>query len=104
MLKQYNKLVRDNIPNILKEKKINCKCHVAKKEEYLKKLFEKLKEEIQEFEDVPSINEFADIMEVMEYIGKYYKFNLDEIKLAKKMKKMTRGGFNKRIVLESTNK
>lgn len=101
-MKQYNKLVRDKIPDILKEKKINCSYHKATNDEYLNKLYEKLIEELNEFKDIPSVNEFADMMEVMESIGRLFKFDLEEIKLAKKIKKMQRGGFDKKIILDST--
>lgn len=99
-MKQYNKLVRDKIPEILKEKRVKFKTHTAGKKEYLDKLYEKFIEEFEEFKAKPSTEEFADIMEVLEFIGKYHKFDLGEVKLAKKMKQMTRGSFNKRIILD----
>jgi predicted house-cleaning noncanonical NTP pyrophosphatase (MazG superfamily) len=77
----YNKLVRDKIPEIIKKDGVKCIQHIAKdKNEYLRKLYEKFIEEFEEFKSKPSIEEFADIMEVLEYIAKYYKFDLSEIR------------------------
>lgn len=102
-MKQYNKLVRDNILDILKEKGIKFKWHTATKKEYSDRLYNKFIEEFEEFKTKPSVEEFADMMEVLEYIGKYYKFDLQDIKLKKKMKKLIRGGFDKKIILEETD-
>lgn len=99
-MKQYNKLVRDKIPEILKKDKVKFTSHTANKKEYLEKLYEKLIEEFEEFKTKPSIDEFADMLEVLEYIGKVYNFDLEDIKIRKKVKKMQRGGFDKKIILD----
>ena len=100
----YNKLVRDRIPEIIKKTGSKCKCHIITDDnEYLEKLHEKLQEEIEEFKAKPSTEEFADVLEVMEAISKFYGFHIDAIKDAKKDKKAKRGGFDKRIVLETTD-
>jgi predicted house-cleaning noncanonical NTP pyrophosphatase (MazG superfamily) len=103
-MKQHNKLIRDNIPEILDGKKIKYKCHIAKKIEFKRKLYEKLNEEIKEFKIKPSIDEFVDILEVIEYIGKYYGYQPHDISLKKTIKKLTNGGFDKKIILETTEK
>jgi predicted house-cleaning noncanonical NTP pyrophosphatase (MazG superfamily) len=100
---QYNKLVRDNIPDILKKKKVKFKSHTASKKEYLDKLYEKLIEEFEEFKTKPSTEEFADVLEVMEAIGRYHNLDLQEIKMMKKTKKESNGGFDKRIILDETD-
>jgi len=102
-MKQYNKLVRDKIPDILKGKKVKFKSHTASKKEYLDKLYEKLIEEFDEFKAKPSTEEFADVLEVMEAIGRYHNLDLQEIKLKKKIKKDSNGGFEKRIILDETD-
>lgn len=98
----HNKLVRDRIPDILKKDKVKFDFRVAKKEEFLDRLYEKLIEEINEFKEKPSVDEFADIMEVLESIAREHDFQLEEIKIAKKTKKINRGGFNKKIILGFT--
>lgn len=100
----YNKLVRDRIPEIIKKDGGKCKCRIIiDDQEYLDKLHEKLQEEIQEFRTKPSIEEFADVLEVLEGISKFYGFHIEEIKFVKKDKKAKRGGFDRRTVLETTD-
>jgi predicted house-cleaning noncanonical NTP pyrophosphatase (MazG superfamily) len=99
----YNKLVRDKILKIIKKSGKEYKYHIAKDDtEYLEKLYEKFQEEITEFKENPSIEEFADILEVMEAIAKFYNYHLKYIKEIKAKKKLERGGFNNRIILEES--
>ena len=99
----YNKLVRDKILKIIKKSGSGYKYHIAKDDkEYLAKLYEKLDEEIKEFKEKPSIDEFADILEVLESIGKFYEFHLDKVKEIKQAKKFNRGSFDNRIILEES--
>lgn len=102
-MKKYNKLVRDKIPEILEEKKVRFKTHIATKKEYPDKLYEKLIEELEEFKANPNMEEFADMLEVIDFIGKYHNFNLADIKNVKKIKKEKKGGFNERIILDETD-
>ena len=99
----YNKLVRDKILKIIKKSGSGYKYHIAKDDnEFLTKLYEKLEEEIREFKEKPSTEEFADIMEVLEALAKFYDFHLDKIKEAKTKKKLERGSFYNRIILEES--
>ncbi|MFA5207280.1 MAG: nucleoside triphosphate pyrophosphohydrolase [Candidatus Paceibacterota bacterium] len=99
----YNKLVRDKILKIIKKSGSGYKYHIAKDDtEFLEKLYEKLQEEITEFKEKPSVDEFVDMLEVLEAIAKYYKFKLNDIKTIKTKKKIDRGGFNNRIILEES--
>ena len=103
-MKTYNKLVRDKILKILKKSGVGHNYHIAENDvEYLKKLHEKLQEEIGEFKTEPSVEEFADILQVLESIAKFHKFDLNQIKEVKSSKKYSKGGFDNRIILESTN-
>lgn len=102
-MKKYNKLVRDNIPEIIKK---NCDvaiCHTATNEEYELALHAKLKEEVEEFMEDESVGELADIIEVIHEIIAYHNFTLDEVEKERLEKKKKRGGFQKRIILDSTN-
>jgi len=104
-MKTYNKLVRDKILKILKKSGVGYKYHIAKDDaEFLEKLYEKLQEEILEFREKPSVEEFADILQVLEAIAKFNDFDLNKIKEVKANKLYNKGGFNSRIILEETNK
>jgi predicted house-cleaning noncanonical NTP pyrophosphatase (MazG superfamily) len=99
----YNKLVRDKILKIIKKSGSGYKYHIAKDDtEFLTKLYEKLEEEIGEFKEKPSVDEFADILEVLEAIGKFHDFHLDKIKEMKTKKRLERGSFDNRIILEES--
>jgi len=102
-MKTYNKLVRDKIPNIIKKDGVKCNIHVADDKEYRLKLSEKLREEVEEFIEKPSAEEIADVLEVVETIARLNGIGLEEIKEQKIMKKNLRGGFGKKIILESTD-
>lgn len=103
-MKTYNKLVRDKILKELKKSGVGYKYHIAKDDgEFLEKLYDKLQEEIQEFREEPSIEEFADILQVLEAIAKFNNFDLNKIKEVKANKFYKKGGFNNRIILEETN-
>lgn len=106
MEKIYNKLVRDNIPNIIKED--NCRPNIRKlgKQEYLKELIRKLKEETEELinaqgDEKELAKEISDVYEVIDAIIDYYNLDRDKIFELKKERKEKRGGFEKRIFLES---
>lgn len=102
-LKEHYKLVRDNIPDILKEKGIKCNFHIATTDEFEKELYNKLIEELNEFIEEPCTEELADMLEVIDSIRKFHNFNLDELKTVKKIKKIERGGFSDRIILDTTS-
>ena len=61
----YNKLVRDNIPAIIKASGKSCTTRTLSQNELLKALKEKLNEECQEFDECENLEELADICEVL---------------------------------------
>ncbi len=99
---KYNKLVRDRIPEIIKKKGQRVVFHIAKDKEYWEKLKEKLIEEIHEFYEQENGEEYADILEVVEQVGKFKKFDRKKIALIKRKKLKERGGFGKRVILEES--
>ena len=99
---KYDKLVRDNIPDIIKEKGEDCVTRIAEQHEYLQKLKEKLQEELNEFFESDSEEELADMLEVIYAIMAekgMKKEQLEEIRV-KKLEK--RGGFSRKIILEES--
>ena len=97
----YNKLVRDNIPDILKKNGATPIVRILDDEEYFKELNRKLKEELNEYLDGNDIEELADLYEVMLAILDYKKMSLMEFDIIRKMKVEKRGAFKNKIYLES---
>lgn len=97
-MESYNKLVRDKIPEILDEKGISYEKRTANSEEYKIELIKKLEEETQEFLKEGSVEELADVIEVVEALKKLSDYeNVEEVRLQKKQDK---GGFEERIILK----
>ncbi len=97
----YNKLIRDKIPKIIEDSGKKSQTYIADTDEYKVALLAKLIEEAKELQEEPSIEELADIIEVIESIKEVYDFKDDELEEVKQAKKENRGGFKKRIILES---
>lgn len=97
---KYNKLVRDKIPEIARKNGDNPITHIADEAEYWAKLKEKLLEEIEEFKKDESIEEFADLLEVINAIAEYKEFDAEEVARIKTEKAEKRGKFKERIILD----
>ncbi len=97
---KYNKLVRDKIPEYLVGLGKVPKTHMADQSEYHQKLRDKLIEEVDEYLKSESLEELADVMEVVEALVLDSGFSLAELSATKKKKLDDRGAFTKRIILE----
>lgn len=97
------KLVRDKIPEIIKNASKIPIIHTASEEEYAKKLNEKLKEEISEFLENNSEEELADVLEVVYAICDLKGINKDDLEEIRKKKADDRGSFEDRIILDEVN-
>lgn len=104
MERVYNKLVRDNIPNIIIGKGENPVTRVLNDKEYKDELEKKLYEEYQEVINANTkdekIEELADMVEVISYLSKIEGSNLEEVINVAKEKSFERGGFEEKIFLE----
>ena len=96
------KLVRDYIPNIIKENGEVCKYHIASYDEYKRRLYEKMREELDEFIDTPCVEEAGDMYEVLRAICELHELDMHHVGCAADDKRESRGGFSRRIVLEDT--
>jgi predicted house-cleaning noncanonical NTP pyrophosphatase (MazG superfamily) len=99
----YKKLVRDKIPDIIKASGSTPITRILNNDEYLEALKNKLVEEASEARDNPVVEELADIKEVVMAISKVKGYTEVEIEQARLAKYEKRGGFDKRIFLESTD-
>lgn len=100
-MKEYNKLVRDRIPDIIREKGSAPSTHIAQEGEYRQKLYEKLSEEVNELTDSPSVEEAADLWEVFLAICALEGWSQEELEKVRVIKANERGAFAKRIILDA---
>jgi len=96
---KFNKLVRDKIPHILKQHGLEPKTYICSKKEYASRLQDKLKEEVNEFLKDDTLEELADILEVIYAIAKSRGTSKKELEKIRSGKKEKRGAFDKKIIL-----
>lgn len=99
-MKVYNKLVRDKITQINKEKGIAFKATTLSYDEYRVELNKKLKEEADEYLADNSIEELADLQEVIYAILDERKISKEEFEKIRLAKVERRGAFKDRVFLE----
>lgn len=101
--KIYNKLVRDNIPEIIEQTGKTCVYEILSDEQYIEMLNEKLLEEVKEYLHNESVEELADIGEVMHAILAFKGVSIEEFQQVRLEKLKERGGFAKKIFLKEVN-
>lgn len=101
--KIINKLVRDNIPTIIHNNGDCCSCRVLETDDdYCKELYSKLNEEVQELTQSMSLEEMADVVEVIRAILKLHGWSEYDLECERIRKLQSNGGFENRIYLECT--
>ena len=96
---RYSKLVRDRIPEIIEASGKECVCSTLSDEEYLAKLDEKLDEELAEYQESKSMEELADLLEVIRAVAIARGSSLEEVEAIRQDKAVKRGGFEKKTLL-----
>jgi predicted house-cleaning noncanonical NTP pyrophosphatase (MazG superfamily) len=94
------KLVRDKIPEIIKESGRTCDYHIADEAEHKTRLFEKMHEELHEFMADPCCDEAADMLEVVRALCHMHNIDFMDALNATNKKHAFRGGFDGGIVLD----
>lgn len=99
----YNKLVRDKIPNIIKEKGETPVVKTLDESEYKmeleKKLYEEYKEVIEATGD-ERVEELADMLEVIRALANLENKHLNDVIAIADKKNEKRGAFEEKIFLE----
>ena len=90
------------MPEYIRSQGVEPIFHIATEDEYWQKLKEKLIEEASEFKEKENIEEYTDILEVLEAIAEYKKFSSSEIEKVKNDKLEKRGAFKKMIILDES--
>lgn len=99
-MKEYNKLIRDKIPEIIEAAGKQCIVEAMNEDEYLEALDCKLEEELAEYQAGKSLEELADLLEVMYAVVVARGYSIDELERLRKQKAEKRGGFEKRLRLK----
>ena len=97
---KYNKLVRDRIPEIIEADGKTCVCEVLSDEDYLRLLDQKLNEELAEYQESKSLEELADLFEVMRSVVQARGWTMGKLEQVRADKADRRGGFEKKILLK----
>ena len=97
---KYWKLVRDKIPEIIQDNGKHCVCSILSDEEYLTMLDEKLNEELTEYQESKSLEELADLLEVLRSVAVARGSSFEEVEAIRQDKAGKCGGFEKKILLK----
>jgi predicted house-cleaning noncanonical NTP pyrophosphatase (MazG superfamily) len=104
MTEAFDKLVRDEIPRIVRENGDVPVTHSATGDEYRRRLHEKLDEEVAEFHDGPSAEELADVQAVLDALAAVHGIDDGEIERVRREKAGERGEFAEGVVLEAVER
>ncbi len=99
----HEKLVRDRIPEIIQGSGKACSTRILTQDEYVAALDAKLQEELNEYQADNSMEELADLLEVMMAVAEARGHTFAEVEAIRQQKAEKRGGFRERIWLESVS-
>ena len=97
---EYDKLIRDRIPESIEKSGKKCIVEVMDDEMYIQYLDHKLNEELAEYQEDKSLEELADLLEVLYAVVIARGYSIDELEKVRKEKAEKRGGFEKRLRLK----
>ncbi|MEV0528743.1 nucleoside triphosphate pyrophosphohydrolase [Streptomyces sp. NPDC050439] len=99
--REPGKLVRDRIPQIIREAGAEPVIYTADAEEYRSRLRDKLGEEVAEFlgaDEAAAPEELADVLEVVYALAEDLGITKDQLEKIREAKAKERGGFAERVV------
>ena len=100
MVYTYNKLIRDSIVKIIEDRGCKATYEILNDERYGKELDKKLKEEVNEYLADYSIEEMADVMEVIYAILEYRGISMEEVEKIRIEKRDRKGAFKNKVYLK----
>ena len=100
---QYNKLVRDRIPEIIESSGKTCTVELLSDEDYLRMVDAKLDEELAEYHKDQNIEELADLLEVIYAATTARGYSIEQLETVRAEKAAKRGAFDKKILLKSVS-
>lgn len=98
-MKEYNKLVRDKIIDIIEADGRKAEYRILDNVEFRNELNKKLQEEVHEYLEDNNVEELADIVEVIYGILNSMDVSIDDFEKIRLAKKEKRGAFDKKIFL-----
>lgn len=101
-MKEYNKLVRDKIVDIIEADGRKAEYRILDNVEFRNELNKKLQEEVHEYLEDNNVEELADIVEVIYGILNSMNVSIDDFEKIRLAKKEKRGAFDKKIFLEKS--
>ena len=100
---EYDKLIRDKIPEIIEQSGKKCIVEVLDNDTYIEYLDQKLNEELAEYQQDKSIEELADLLEVMYAVVTARGYSIEELERIRLEKAEKRGAFEKKLLLKSVS-
>lgn len=100
---KYDKLIRDKIPEIIEQSGKNCIVEVMDNDTYLEYLDQKLNEELAEYQQDKSVEELADLLEVIYAAAVVRGYSVEDLERIRVEKSEKRGAFEKRLLLKSVS-
>ena len=97
---KYNKLVRDRIPEIIEASGKTCVTEILSEETYLRMVDAKLDEELSEYHSDQTIEELADLLEVIYAAAMARGYTLEQLESVRAAKAEKRGAFANKILLK----
>ena len=100
---KYDKLIRDKIPEIIEQSGKKCIVEVMDNDTYIEYLDQKLNEELAEYQQDKSVEELADLLEVIYAVAVARGYSVEELERKRLDKAEKRGAFEKRLLLKSVS-
>jgi len=103
-LTEYNKAIRDKIPEIIEKSGHSCNFKTLNDEEFLIEIQKKLSEEVKEYQSNHDVTELADILEVVYRIAQLKGTSKKQLEKLRIKKAQDKGVFNENLFLIDTTK